>query len=333
MRCYGASHIPCIAKKYTSRYKSFICQCPVYKVSAIATIGFFDGVHQGHRYLFDQLRKYADQYDERPLIFTFLQHPRSVLAKDCPPLLTTVQEREQLLGQFGDVHFFDFAEVQPLTAAQFLDYLADRWKVRHLLMGYNHHFGSDGHMTDDQYESVAQNYGIHIVRAQPFSENGSTPSSTVIRKLLIQGDIHEANKLLGYEYAMTGRVVHGRMIGRKIGFPTANIVPEPDKLVPAAGVYKAVVSANNVWPVTDSEKLALVNIGTNPTVGNTHQTIEVHIPGFDGDLYNQSLTMHFSTRLRAEKCFASLDELKAQIQKDYETIYPSFDAQPHAGSM
>ena len=290
---------------------------------AIATIGFFDGVHQGHRYLFSQLQKYADEYDERPLIFTFLQHPRSVLAKDCPPLLTTVQEREQLLGQFGDVHFFDFAEVQPLTAAQFLDYLADRWKVRHLLMGYNHRFGSDGRLSDEQYATIAHSVGIHVVRALPFCEDGNTPSSTIIRRLLTQGDMQEANRLLGYDYTLTGRVVHGRMIGRQIGFPTANIVPEPDKLIPAAGVYMARVSGERL---TMSGKPALVNIGTNPTVGNTHQTIEVHIPGFDGDLYNQSLTLHFSSRLREEKRFASLDELKAQIQKDYETIYPTADA-------
>ena len=117
---------------------------------AIATIGFFDGVHKGHRYLFEQLRGFAGQYDERALIFTFLQHPRSVLTHDCPPLLTTTEERERMLGGYGDVHFFDFAEVQPLTALQFLDYLADRWKVRHLLMGYNHHFGCNDSFLEGQ---------------------------------------------------------------------------------------------------------------------------------------------------------------------------------------
>ena len=295
---------------------------------AIATIGFFDGVHKGHRYLFEQLHRYATEYDERPLIFTFLQHPRTVLANlqgnddFCPQLLTTTDEREQLLGQFGDVHFFDFAEVQPLTAAQFLDYLADRWKVRRLLMGYNHRFGSDG-LSDEQYAAVAQRVGIRILRAEPYSEGEQKPSSTAIRNLLAQGNIVEANRLLGYEYMLTGRVVHGRMIGRQIGFPTANIVPAPDKLIPASGVYKAVVSSQRS---AISSQPALVNIGTNPTVGNTHQTIEVHIPDFSGDLYNQSITLHFTERLREERHFASLDELKAQIQKDYETITSSTDA-------
>lgn len=285
---------------------------------AIATIGFFDGVHKGHRYLFEQLHGFAEQLDERVLIFTFLQHPRSVLTHDCPPLLTTTEEREQLLGNFGDVHFFDFAEVQPLTALQFLDYLADRWKVRHLLMGYNHHFGSDGRMSDEQYAAYAAQVGITILRAQPYSDADLRPSSTKIRNFLLQGNIAEANRLLGYDYQLTGRVVHGRMIGRQIGFPTANIMPATDKLIPAAGVYKVMVKGE--WLKVKGEEVALVNIGTNPTVGNTHQTIEVHIPGFEGDLYNQTLTLQFIERIRGEQRFASLDELQAQIRKDLSSL-------------
>ena len=289
---------------------------------AIATIGFFDGVHKGHRYLFEQLRGFAEQLDERVLIFTFLQHPRSVLTHDCPPLLTTTEERERLIGEFGDVHFFDFAEVQPLTALQFLDYLADRWKVRHLLMGYNHHFGSDGKMSDEQYEACAGQVGIKILHAQPFSDADLRPSSTKIRNFLLQGNIADANRLLGYDYQLTGRVVHGRMIGRQIGFPTANIMPSPDKLIPAAGVYKVRVQSSNlqIFKSSNSNEFALVNIGTNPTVGNTHQTIEVHIPGFEGDLYNQTLTLQFIQRIRGEQRFASLDELQAQIRKDLSTL-------------
>ena len=298
---------------------------------AIATIGFFDGVHRGHRYLFEQLRRYATEYDERPLIFTFLQHPRTVLSRlqgnggvcddFCPQLLTTIDEREQMLGQFGDVHFFDFAEVQPLTALQFLDYLSDRWKVRHLLMGYNHRFGSDGRLSDEQYAAIAKQAGIHILRAEPFAEDGQKPSSTIIRNLIAEGKIVEANRLLGYEYTLTGRVVHGRMIGRQIGFPTANIMPATDKLIPAAGVYKVTISSQqSAVACRANGQIALVNIGTNPTVGNTHQTIEVHIPGFDGDLYNQSITLHFVERLREERHFASLTDLQSQIQKDLTAI-------------
>lgn len=283
----------------------------------VATIGFFDGVHKGHQYLFEQLRLQAQAHDERALIFTFLQHPRSVLTHDCPPLLTTLDEREMLIGQYGDVHFFDFAEVQPLTAAQFLDYLSDRWKVRHLLMGYNHHFGSDGRLSDEQYASVARQVGIEVLRLPPYVEDETRPSSTRIRNALSQGDISGANQMLGYAYHLSGRVVHGRMIGRQIGFPTANIMPDPAKLIPAAGVYKVMVNDERT---SDEWVMALVNIGTNPTVGNAHQTIEVHIPGYDGDLYNRTLTLQFLERLRGEQRFDSLDELREQIHKDLQRI-------------
>lgn len=283
----------------------------------VATIGFFDGVHKGHQYLFEQLRLQALAHEERALIFTFLQHPRSVLTHDCPPLLTTLDEREMLIGQYGDVHFFDFAEVQPLTAAQFLDYLSDRWKVRHLLMGYNHHFGSDGRLSDEQYASVARQVGIEVLRLPPYVEDETRPSSTRIRNALLQGDISGANQMLGYAYHLSGRVVHGRMIGRQIGFPTANIMPDPAKLIPAAGVYKVMVNDERT---SDEWVMALVNIGTNPTVGNAHQTIEVHIPGYDGDLYNRTLTLQFLERLRGEQRFDSLDELREQIHKDLQRI-------------
>ena len=283
----------------------------------VATIGFFDGVHKGHQYLFEQLRLQAQAHEERALIFTFLQHPRSVLTHDCPPLLTTLDEREMLIGQYGDVHFFDFAEVQPLTAAQFLDYLSDRWKVRHLLMGYNHHFGSDGRLSDEQYASVARQVGIEVLRLPPYVEDETRPSSTRIRNALLQGDISGANQMLGYAYHLSGRVVHGRMIGRQIGFPTANIMPDPAKLIPAAGVYKVMVNDERT---SDEWVMALVNIGTNPTVGNAHQTIEVHIPGYDGDLYNRTLTLQFLERLRGEQRFDSLDELREQIHKDLQRI-------------
>jgi riboflavin kinase/FMN adenylyltransferase len=140
---------------------------------------------------------------------------------------------------------------------------------------------------------------------------------------LSEGNIEAANRLLGYDYSLTGRVVHGRMIGRQIGFPTANIMPDAAKLVPAAGVYKVRVIVESQKSKVESnvgETMALVNIGTNPTVGNTHQTIEVHIPGYDGDLYNQTLTLQFIERLRGEQRFDSLDELREQINKDLQRI-------------
>ena len=286
---------------------------------AIATIGFFDGVHRGHRFLLSQLLAHAERLGEQPLIFTFVQHPREVLQGSCPPLLTTTDEREQMLELFAETHFLDFAQIQPFTAAQFTHYLATHWKVKHLLLGYNHRFGSDRQCVQNcaaaQQSDEAE---VAFIRAEAYVQNAEKPSSTRIREHLLSGRIREANELLGYRYALTGRVVTGRQIGRTIGFPTANIEPPAGKLIPMAGVYEA-----RILPL---DRPALVNIGTNPTINcqlsivNSQLSVETYIPGFEGDLYDKALTLQFRRRIREEKRFESLDELKAQITNDLKTI-------------
>ncbi len=286
---------------------------------SIATIGFFDGVHRGHRFLLSQLLAEAERLGEQPLIFTFVQHPREVLQGECPPLLTTTDEREQMLELFAETHFLDFAQIQPFTAAEFTHYLATHWKVKHLLLGYNHRFGSDRQSIQSAADaSKSAEPEVEYIRADAYMQNGEKPSSTRIREHLLYGRVREANELLGYRYSLTGRVVPGRQIGRTIGFPTANIEPPAGKLVPMAGVYEA-----RILPL---DRPALVNIGTNPTVNaepsaaNAHLTIEAYIPGFEGDLYDRSLTLQFRRHIRQEKRFESLDELKAQITNDLKTL-------------
>lgn len=287
---------------------------------AIATIGFFDGVHRGHRFLLSQLQAEADRLGEQPMIFTFIQHPRLVLQGTCPPLLTTVDEREQMLELFAETHFLDFEQIQPFTAVQFTHYLATHWKVKHLLLGYNHRFGSDRQSVSSCTDIPLQpeEPEVAFIHAEAYMQNGWKPSSTRIREHLLQGRLREANDLLGYHYSITGKVVPGRQIGRTIGFPTANVQAPAGKLVPAAGVYEV-----RVLPL---DKPALVNIGTNPTVNtqpaaaHCQLTIEAYIPDFHGDLYNQSVTLQFRRRIREEKRFESLDELKAQITNDLTSL-------------
>ena len=287
---------------------------------AIATIGFFDGVHRGHRYLLSQLQAEAERLGEQPMIFTFVDHPRLVLQGSCPPLLTTIDEREQMLELFAETHFLDFAQIQPFTAAQFTHYLATHWKVRHLLLGYNHHFGSDKQsiQTVQGERAQAKEPEVAFIRAEAYTQRGERPSSTRIREHLLEGRVSEANDMLGYRYALSGKVVPGKQIGRTIGFPTANVQPPVGKLVPAAGVYEA-----RVLPL---DRPALVNIGTNPTVNrhlsivNRQLSIEAYIPGFEGDLYDQTITLQFRRRIREEIRFESLDELKAQITNDIKSV-------------
>lgn len=276
----------------------------------IATIGFFDGVHRGHRFLFAQLHEHAKHHQLTPAIYTFDCHPKELLTGQAPAMLTTHDERKALLQNYGEVHFLDFAAVQQLTAEQFMCYLKEQEGVETLLMGYDHHFGSDRLKGFHEYEKIAHKIGLHIERAHECLVDGVPVSSSRIRKLMAAAQIDQVNRLLGYTYSISGVVEHGNAIGATLGFPTANIRLDSAKQLPASGVYSVVAQVNGV------EYKALANIGTNPTVGNDHLSLEVHLIDFQGDLYDQPLTISFLSFLREEKKFASLDELKLQIAED-----------------
>ena len=284
-------------------------------------------MHSGHRYLFSHLRQLAQQEGLCSLIVTFRQHPRAVLQTGyLPCLLTSAEERLTLLQAEADrVLMLDFAEICHLTAREFMQLLRDQYDVSTILMGYDHRFGADQLTQPADYQSAAASLSLRILTLDeysiplnhhPLTLNPKT-SSTSIRHALESGDIALANALLGRPYSLTGHVVHGNAIGRTIGFPTANILPdEPAQLVPHAGVYHVQV----ISPYALSERDGIANIGTNPTVGNTEQTLELHIPDFDGDLYGQQLTLRFLRFLRPEQCFPSLDALRQQIAEDLQLL-------------
>ena len=280
----------------------------------IATIGFFDGVHRGHRFLFAQLNELAHEHDLEPLIFTFDRHPREVLTGVCPSMLTTFMERQQLLSLHAQVRVLSFADVQHLTAEQFMLYMKKEEHVEVLLMGYDHRFGSDQLKGFSEYEKVARRVGLRVERAHECIVDGLPVSSTRIRKLLKEGLIHEVNRLLGYNYSLSGMVEHGNGIGAQIGFPTANIQIQSCKLLPMSGVYAVLANVNGV------EYKALANIGTNPTVGNDHISLEVYLIDFQGNLYDQQLTIYFNSFLREERRFSSLFELQSQIAEDVSKV-------------
>ena len=276
----------------------------------IATIGFFDGVHRGHRFLFAQLQEQARLLNLSPAIYTFREHPKQVLTGEAPAMLTTYTEREERLRTYGEVHFLDFAQVRHLTAEQFMCYLHEEQGVDVLLMGYDHHFGSDRLKGFSEYEHVGKQIGLRILRAFECLVDSLPVSSSRIRKLLSAARIDQVNRLLGYTYSISGVVEHGNAIGATLGFPTANIRLNSYKQLPASGVYA--VSAN----LDGVEYKALANIGTNPTVGNDHVSLEVHLLDFQGDLYDKQLTISFLSFLREERRFDSLEELKQQITAD-----------------
>ena len=287
----------------------------------IATIGFFDGVHRGHRFLFAQLLELAHERHLEPLIVTFDRHPKEVLTGVCPPMLTTYEERQLLLAHYAEVRVLPFADVQGLTAEQFMRYLQEQEQVEVLLMGYDHCFGSDRLKGFSEYEAVARRVGLHVERAHECLVDSLPVSSTRIRKLLHEGQIKQVNRLLGYTYSLTGIVEHGNAIGAKLGFPTANICIQSDKLLPMSGVYAVLANVNGV------EYKALANIGTNPTVGNDYLSLEVHLLDFKGDLYDKQLTISFLSFLRKERKFNSLAELQSQIAEDISEAFSS--SAPH----
>ena len=275
----------------------------------IATIGFFDGVHKGHQFLFEHLRKEADERGLEPLIVTFDTHPRAVLQSDyMPQILTSLPEREALLKEYGEVLVLPFEKVQPLTAAEFMTYLHDEQDVSVLLMGYYHRFGSDRLTRIQDYRRMAP-AGMEVMTLPEFVEGEWHVSSTEIRQALMNGNILVANELLGRPYALLGKVVHGKGMGRTIGFPTANIEPlDPHKIIPRRGVYVARVNTPTI-----NDALAFVNIDPNGI-------IEAHIPSFKGDLYGAQLQLRFVRFLREERQFSTLEDLKEQIKEDIDSI-------------
>ena len=286
----------------------------------IATTGFFDGVHLGHRLVIERLVSLAHARGDESLVVTFWPHPRAVLQDGARELrlLNTLEEKKELLRGLGvdRIEVLDFTRsFAALTAEQYLrGILRDRYGVTTLLMGYDNRLGAD-RLTAASLKPIAEGMGMELRELLPLSfrpsEASGEISSTQIRAALENGDIASAAEMLGYGYALRGVVVAGNRLGRTIGFPTANMkLYEPLKLVPGRGVY--VVEAE----VLGKKYRGMTNIGLRPTVGGSFTTIETHILDFDEDIYGLPLRITFLRRLRDEVRFPSLAELTRQLEKD-----------------
>ena len=265
----------------------------------------------------EQLKAAARATQMQPMVVTFKRHPRNVLNKDgtAPPsLLTTLEERISLLREAGvsRVEVLDFTpEMASLTAMDFLRKELHPRGVRGLLMGFNHRFGSDRDKSYEDLKREATTIGITIKRASQL-DGEEQVSSTLIREAVASGQINKACHLMGHPYMLTGKVEHGHQIGRTIGFPTANVMPSANKLLPADGVYFGKALLHEPMP-------AIINIGTRPTVEQSgKRTVEAHLLDFDGDLYGQELTITLEHRHRAEQTFPAVEDLRAQLLADAE---------------
>lgn len=282
-------------------------------MSRIATIGMFDGVHCGHRFLLDFVKAH-NQTGHRPVAVTFVNHPRGVTSPQSAPdiLMEPADKCRMLVAEGFDCLLLDFdINLQKLTAEQFMQHLRDNYGITTLVLGHNNRFGCD-HADYPRSREIAARLGMTVLEA-PELRGTDEISSSMVRRLITEGRVEEVPELLGYNYFINGKVVNGNHIGRTIGFPTANILPSnPSIIVPRCGVYAA-----DAFTSDGRHYRAVVNIGHRPTIESTHKIhIEAFLIGFQGNIYGENLRLAFLKRLRDEKKFDSLTQLQAQIELD-----------------
>lgn len=288
----------------------------------VAATGFFDGVHKGHSAVLERLKQVAQEQHKESAVITFWPHPRTVLQQDAHSLrlLNSLQEKRERVLAMGIDHFWvvDFSrQFSKLSTEEFMrEYLIGRYGVSALVIGYDHKLGNSALQSQQQMIDIATSLGLETIRVEEFQLGETIISSTKIRTALQSGEVSKASDLLGYNYKLHGVVVAGKQLGRTIGFPTANMqLYEPLKLIPGNGVYMVDVH------VLGEKYQGVCNIGTRPTVGNNaDRTIETHILNFDEDIYGLEMSIEFVKKIRDEKKFGSMEELRQQIIKDKDFV-------------
>ena len=303
----------------------YLNQEPIEIPECVATIGVFDGVHLGHQRLISMVASKAKEQNRCSMVITFDRQPQQLFVPDYhPQLLTTLEEKESVISLMG----IDFLVVLPfthdlatLTAEAFMrQILWEQLHVKTFITGYDNRFGKNRSEGFDDYVRYGQQMGMLVLRgdAEMMADGKKAVSSSVIRQLLAEdGNVALMPQYLTRHYSLTGHIVSGEHIGHLLGFPTANLEPDcSDKLIPAAGAYA-------VWTSVEGEsqkRPAMMNIGTRPTFDGNHQTLEVNILDFDGNLYGKKVTVDFVERLRPEQRFESPEELTVQLYRDRKQV-------------
>ncbi len=280
----------------------------------VVSLGMFDGMHLGHRALIARTVTLARTYGCEAAAYTFLNHPMTVLGGQVC-MLSTPEEREEILHALGiwDVRMEPFtAELADSTPEAFVELLQLRWKVRALVVGFNYTFGAKGAGTPQTLCELGRRRGFAVEVLPPVEFDGAPVSSTRIRTSIERGEMRAAGRMLARPYTLTGTVIANRRIGRRIGFPTANIAPQDGLVLPRRGVYATAAA------IDKKTYRAVTNVGMNPTVNGDRLSIETHMIGFDGDAYGKTLSVAFVAYLRGEQRFESVEALRAQIARDVE---------------
>lgn len=287
-------------------------------VNPVVTMGSFDGVHKGHVQVIENLKRVAVKQGGESVIISFEPHPREVLypLEKRPGILTTLDEKINILESYGVDHLVILSFTGELAGLSYTDFvkhiLVDKIGIKGLVVGYDHRFGKDREGSFESLKTLAENYHFYLEREDVYEENKISISSTKIRTALELGDIILVREFLGYDYSISGKVVHGDKIGRYIGFPTANLqLQDERKLLPASGVYAVKIYVGNKWYG------GMLNIGVRPTVSRSGIVrLEVNIFDFNVDIYGDTITVSLFSRIRGERKFNNVEELRIQLHQD-----------------
>ena len=283
---------------------------------SILTIGTFDGVHIGHNKILTKLVEESKKNNLSSLIMTFFPHPRIVLQKSEEiKMIDTMDEKIHLFEKTG----VDNLIIQPfdenfskIRAKEFVEeILVKRLKIKHIIIGYDHRFGKDREASVEDLKKFGLNYMFTVEEIAAQEIHSIAISSTKIRNAILKGEIKRCNEYLGRNFMLTGKVVHGDGLGKKINFPTANIqIKEPYKIIPKNGVYLAKTIFNsNIY-------FGMMNIGVRPTIGGKNKSLEVYFFNFKNNIYDKTISIEIINKIRDEEKFSSIDELKTQLKKD-----------------
>jgi len=282
----------------------------------VVTIGTFDGVHAGHRSIIERLVNSANANNLDSVVLTFFPHPRMVLQKESGlQLINTIEERKKLLEQTGIDHLVIHPfthQFSRLTALEFVrDILVNKLKAKKIIIGYDHRFGRNRTADINDLKQFGKDFDFEVEEISQQDVEKVAVSSTKIRNALLEGRVERANLYLKSSFTLNGAIVKGRGIGKELGFPTANLeITEDYKLIPKNGVY--VVRTK----IDGASVNGMMNIGTNPTVGGKEKTIESYFFNLDKDLYGKQLEIELLVRIRDEKKFTSVDDLKIAMKQD-----------------
>ncbi|MCK3685855.1 bifunctional riboflavin kinase/FAD synthetase [Maribellus sp. YY47] len=287
----------------------------------VVTIGTFDGLHKGHQLILDKLKDLAGKMNGETVVFTFYPHPRVITSpnESSLRLLTTKEEKTKLFEKYGIDHLIIYPFSKEFAAMEYSEFvrkiLVEQIGTKCLVIGYDHKFGKDRKGGFEYLQRCGEKYNFSVERMDALAVNDDNISSTKIRAALQAGDIRKANHYFGHEFTLHGTVVGGKQLGRKLGFPTANIeASDKHKIIPGYGVYAVTVE------IDDQLHKGMLNIGTRPTFNKNadNRSIEVNIFDFSEDIYGKKITLNFIDKIRDEQKFSGIDALVEQLRRDKE---------------